>query len=71
VVVNVRSGFRALVVKRPLCEGTTTPFLTAARVLLAKGADPDAALVMRRPGTDHDALQDGDGTGPPWRYGEF
>jgi hypothetical protein len=36
---------------------STTPFLDAARTLLAQGAAPDAPFVMRHAGQDHDALR--------------
>jgi hypothetical protein len=52
-----RTNYDARLGERLLCEAATTPFLTAARVLLAESADPDAVLAMRRPGTDHDALR--------------
>jgi hypothetical protein len=47
-----RANYDAWLGERLLCEATTTtPFLAAARALLAEGADPDAVLVMRRTGT--------------------
>jgi len=33
------------------------PFLDGARVLIARGFDPQAVVVMRHAGADHDALQ--------------
>jgi hypothetical protein len=35
---------------------STQPFLDSARVLLEQGYDPGCRLVMRREGSDHDAL---------------
>jgi hypothetical protein len=52
-----RAAYDAWLDGRLLCGAVQSPFIAAARVLLAEGADPDAVLVMRRPGTNHDALR--------------
>lgn len=53
--INVRpSGngrFVAYLGDRPLCRPTSTPFFTAARVLLNEGASPDTPLAMRHEGS--------------------
>jgi hypothetical protein len=41
---------------RFLVKRSTTPFCSAARVLLAEGADSAARFVMRHEGSPHDAL---------------
>lgn len=51
-----RDKFEARIADRLLCI-SPTPFLAAARILLAEGADPSDTLVMRHAGKDHDALR--------------
>jgi hypothetical protein len=41
----------------PLLAGSRQPFLEAARVLLARGADPDTTLIMRHTGSATVALR--------------
>src|SRR4051812_29529761 len=40
-----------------LVAGSREPFCAAARVLIERGVDPAARLVMRHAGADHDALR--------------
>jgi hypothetical protein len=39
-----------------LCHRTVTPFLAAARTLLANGTDPATPIIMRHMGSDTDCL---------------
>lgn len=48
--------FEARLDGRLLCT-SRQPFLDAARKLIAEGHDPDEVLVMRRPGSEIDALK--------------
>lgn len=41
----------------PLVAGARAPLLDSARVLVARGGDPDAVLVMRHSGSDTVALR--------------
>ena len=41
---------------RQLCQRTFTPFLAAARQLLADGMDPNTQITMRHAGSNTDAL---------------
>jgi hypothetical protein len=51
-----RDKFEARLGDRLLCV-SATPFLKAARALIAEGADPDATLVLRSAGKDYDAMR--------------
>jgi hypothetical protein len=51
-----RGRFRASFDRRVLVEGSSTPFLDAARVLAGEGVDPGTRIVMRPEGKDYDAL---------------
>lgn len=49
--------WRASVDGRVLVRSSHQPFLAAARVLLAEGADPSTAISMRHRSADYDALR--------------
>jgi hypothetical protein len=53
---------------RPLCDSPCPP-LDGARLLLAQGYDPDATVVMRRAGSDMEALRGRLGTVANLRIG--
>jgi len=50
-----RDEYDAYLGDRLVCS-SWTPFFDAARVLIAEGHDPEATLVMRHRGSDHDVL---------------
>jgi hypothetical protein len=49
--------FDARVAGRLVAAGTPTPFLDAARALLAEGVDPRTTIVMRHVGSEHNILR--------------
>jgi hypothetical protein len=51
-----RDEFNTYLGDRLLCSSSRTPFVDAARALIAAGHDPEATLVMRHRGSNHDAL---------------
>jgi hypothetical protein len=52
-----RDRFRAKFDGRVLVKSSRTPFLDAARVLLALGCDPDSIIAMKHKGSDVVALR--------------
>jgi hypothetical protein len=57
VVKPIGSGrFEAILDDRILCQ-STTPFLSAARVLEAEGIPKNTKIIMRHIGQNHDALR--------------
>jgi len=50
-----RDEYDAYLGDRLVCS-SWTPFFDAARVLIAEGHDPEATLVMRHRGSDHDVV---------------
>jgi hypothetical protein len=63
IVITIRPApsrpgrFEVRLGERPLIASARTPFLEAARVLLAEGHDPDTLLIMRWDGETIDALR--------------
>jgi hypothetical protein len=55
--VDRHGRFAARLDGRVLVNSSRTPFLDAARRLIAEGADPSGIIIMRHRGSDVDALR--------------